>query len=378
MRSCRAPKPDKAAAAVDFAGIKCYNPSIGIRAVSAAFDRIDTTCESAGLRRSRCDMPTLEDDLAIDDEYYDETDNELNLLDFRVGPTRYCINILKIREILALKSISVIELPDSDPSVLGIFQLRDLTIPLVDLEAFFKIDKREDGDKEHGIVLVCEFNEAVTGFLVKDTGHIHRLTWDHIRPIEHIGKNEGSKYITSRVDMDGDTLLMLDFERIFAELNGNPYELEPGVDIGRDKASLRSEHTVYFAEDSSLIRDIVVKTLKEAGYADVVAFEDGESAYDAFREIAEKSGGDVDSAMSLLVTDIEMPRMDGLTLCRKIRKDLRIADLPIIVFSSMISDQMAMRCKDVGATEHIAKPKKEDLLKLVDKYCLGRSGKALA
>lgn len=311
-------------------------------------------------------------ELVIDDEYYDETDNELNLLDFGLGNTRYCINILKIREILALSSIELTELPNSHEAIPGIFQLRDLTISLIDLEKFFNVKSRppEKEDDDRRIVLVCEFNQAVTGFLVNDTGSIHRLSWEDIQPVQNIGKGEGAKYITGRINVKDKMLLMLDFERIFSELNGNPYEAESIAPVSDDKLSSRSRHTIYFAEDSPIIRDILTQALREAGYGKVVAFEDGEGVYKALEKMASEWDA-ANPPVSVLVTDIEMPKMDGITLCRKIRKDLKLADLPVIVFSSMISDQMAIKCRDVGATEHISKPNKEMLLSVVDKHCLG-------
>jgi two-component system chemotaxis response regulator CheV len=220
--------------------------------------------------------------------------------------------------------------------------------------------------------MVTEFNNSVNGFLLDGVDRIHRLYWHQFVPVDNL-LSVHSESIIGSVHIGEDEVLVIDMERVVAEIFPDQIieevtaeTLQKGEDITRDTVR------IFFAEDSRPIREIVTRSLKKIGFADVTAFENGQRAFDALAAISKKAEADPGALQEMphiLLSDIEMPQMDGLTLCRKVKEDLHLKDMAVIIFSSLINEPMIHKCEEVGATGYITKPEINNLAAMLDKVC---------
>ncbi|KHE93182.1 MAG: chemotaxis protein [Candidatus Scalindua rubra] len=301
--------------------------------------------------------------------------NELELLTFVLGNQSFGLNVLKVQSIQQYDSSALTKIPMAHHAMLGMILYRDKTIPLIDLHAALDLkNKYEAGDK--WIVIVTEFNNVVNGFLVNDVNRIYRLNWENFIPLDRV---VGScvKSITGSIRIDDTDIMVVDLEYILSVISPNLAI----SDINDETANLssrmsREEVQVFFAEDSITIRSNVIRILEKAGYKNVRSFEDGQQAYDALvalRDQVDTNGSDMAKLPHVLISDIEMPQLDGLSLCKKIKTDIQLDQIIVIMFSSLINTQMLFKCKSVGADNSIAKPEMNRLVAMLDELCLDSS-----
>ncbi len=293
--------------------------------------------------------------------------NEVEILEFILGEQGFGINVAKVLQIIAFDEARFTVLPEENKAILGVLLWQGKTIPLIHLAVALK--RREQGPWARPIVLVTRFNEVTNGFLVSDVNKIHRVSWERITPISPVLSGHSSN-ITGSVTIAGQELLLVDFEYLVAALF-------PGVRMERNltdahvgKELHRHEMRIVFAEDSTFIRENIVTLLTQVGYTQVTAFENGQEAFAHIEQLkreAERERRPVASAINLVITDIEMPKMDGLTLCRRIKQDLQLTEIPVVLFSSLIDEQMASKCREVGAAAYTCKPKISELISLLDR-----------
>ncbi len=298
--------------------------------------------------------------------------NELELLTFILGGQSFGLNVLKVQSIQQYDSSTLTKIPRAHHALLGMILYRDKTIPLIDLHAALELDVNHDA-KENRIVIVTEFNGVVNGFLVNDVNRIYRQNWENFIPLDRAIGSAG-KSITGSIRIDDTDVMVVDLEYILSVIS-------PSLAIGdindetanRSSRTSREEISVFFAEDSKTIRNNVVRILAKAGYKKVRSFEDGQQAYDALVELRDQTklnNSDTDLLPQVLVSDIEMPQMDGLSLCKKIKLDGKLKHIIVIMFSSLINEQMLFKCKSVGADDSITKPEMDKLVSMLDKLCM--------
>ncbi len=286
--------------------------------------------------------------------------NELEILVFDVGDQRYGVNVAKVREVI--NPIHVTFLPDMDANVCGVFQLRERVIPLVDLGRV--INNGGDRVADTGRVIIMEFNGVQVGFRVDSVRYIHRISNENVESTPDMpGVREAP--ITFVVQIDDEIVLMIDFERIIFEITGTDlFKLAAGR-VGHD--ARRSEKRILLAEDSHTMRQIIISNLATAGYTHVTACTSGEETW----KILEDSVKNQESLpVEVVVSDIEMPHMDGLRLTRLIKEHPLLKELPIIMFSSLVSPDNQKKCDSVGADAYIAKPQLDLLVELIDGFLL--------
>jgi two-component system chemotaxis response regulator CheV len=308
--------------------------------------------------------------------------NEVEIIEFMLGEQSFGVNVAKVREIVPYNPQAITAVPESYPSVLGMFILRDSTIPLIDLSHHLAVDEHRTVEG-HQVVMVCEFNEMVNGFLVDGVNQIHRCSWNEISPISSYISQHGPS-VTSSVKIDERNILLIDLEHIIADIYPETRMVYHEEEDPQHAKNIEQAHEdrhkvkVIVAEDSPIVRASVKKVLSETGYTDLELFDNGLDAYEKvveYHDRAKREGRPINDLLQVVVTDIEMPRMDGLTMCRKIKQELRLTSLPVIVFSSLINDQMIGKCKSVGADDYAHKLKIEDLVHILDRHVL-RKGEA--
>ncbi|ADH85410.1 chemotaxis protein [Desulfurivibrio alkaliphilus] len=284
--------------------------------------------------------------------------------------TSYGINAAKVRELVAMPS-KLTEVPDSHPSVRGVFMLRDRTILLIDLCHWFGYQPDLSPEaKAKWVVVVTEINGKLFSFISHGVDKVHRISWNQIMPPPEVVANDSS--LTGMCLVNDRIIQMIDFEKICADIDPS-MAMDYVTHAVKDKAEAGQEDKfVVIADDSAMIRDQITQTLTRAGYK-VKAFPDGQSAWD-FLELTMGSG-EVDSRILGIISDIEMPRMDGHHLCMKIKQQPAFAKVPVMLFSSLINDTARHKGEKVGADDQITKP---ELGTLVERLqgCLRKLGAA--
>lgn len=297
--------------------------------------------------------------------------NEVELMEFQIGPQHFGINVAKVRSIISYDPACVTELKTAErPAFIGTYLLRGKTIALVDLA--LAIGRKLTTNNKRRLVMITEFNGAVHALLVDAVTQIHRISWKDISPNPELIADLTS-VITGSVNIDKHEVLLLDVEfilsSIFPHLGIKNEAIPTNANVPTVKT--RQQMRIVIAEDSSTIRTLITKVLHDSGYTQIQSFIDGEDAYThikALQEKAKQNGKNLTDEMDLLITDIEMPRMDGLTVCRKIRTELNEKKLTIIIFSSLINEAMAAKCRSVGADNFISKPQIQGLVEILDTY----------
>lgn len=301
--------------------------------------------------------------------------NEMEIIEFYVGNQPLGINVQKLKEIISYDESALTAIPETDPAMLGVLMMRGSTIPLLDLKMHLKQRSNEQVETgQRPVVLVCEFNHRINGFKVDGVNQIHRIRWSDVQPLADFIDQYRPRF-TGSVNIDGREILILDLEYIIGEFDPESV-LTAGEDERGEEEQLRASEQrglkkILMAEDSTIIRSNLEGILRERGFAQLETFVDGDGCYQRVLQLraqAEEDGVDIRELLHLVVSDIEMPKMDGLTLCRKIKQDLGYRDIPVLLFSSLINPPMEVKCDSVGADGYASKPELPKLIRIMDQF----------
>lgn len=285
---------------------------------------------------------------------------ELEILEFVIGDRYYAINVIKVKEVIEINAANVTKLPDSHPAIAGLLLIRGEIITLIDLKYVLeKQHKTENSFK----VIECEFNKVKVAFNIDDIVGVHRIKWQQILKPDEISINS---LVIGNILFDNKIVLMLDFEKVVTDIS-------PSTGINEDQIvnvgyKDRSNNKLVMADDSPLIRKLLKDTLTKAGFQNLKIFDDGKQALDYMEQLFEEKGDKFMEEAQILITDIEMPQMDGFTLTRKIKEHPVMRKLPIIIFSSLITGDLKHKGESVGADAQLSKPEIAELVDLIDKF----------
>ena len=283
---------------------------------------------------------------------------ELEIIEFVVNGSRYAINVVKVKEVIEMPN-KITTLPEPQPEIAGLILCRNEILTLVDLKYIIsKKNTKKLGNK----VIICQFNKIKVAFNIDDIIGVHRIKWNEIRKPDDLSESSLS---VGNILIDDNVILMLDFEKIVTDIC-------PSAGISEDRLVKveykdRSNIKVVLADDSALIRKLLKETLTKAGFKNLTIFDDGEQALNYLLFIVERKGENFKEEAELLITDIEMPQMDGLTLTRKVKEHNILNSLPVIIFSSLITDELRHKGESVKADAQLSKPEVEQLIEVVDK-----------
>lgn len=285
--------------------------------------------------------------------------NEMELVDFRLYEDRgdevyegvYGINVAKVKSIVAYPN-EVFESPASPDYLLGTFDLRGEILPLIDLATWMNIKPKEEISKDKKVI-VTEFNNKQMGFVVHATSRLRRISWADIESGSFsLSNNDQRGKITgvTRIE-DGRTLLILDLEGILDDLDFNTHENDDTEDF---KIKNKFSGNVLIVDDSSIARKLLKKTLSDIGFT-IIEAVDGQDGLDKLEQLHKNWGNSISTQIRLIVSDIEMPKMDGFHFAANVKNDQRFSSIPVI-FNSSISDKMsADRGKEIGAESYLVK-----------------------
>lgn len=297
--------------------------------------------------------------------------NELEIVEFRIDeldrngevvPCYYGVNVAKVREII--RRPETWKVPNSHPAIEGMMKLREEVITVIDLA---QILGKSNENLIPQRVVVLEFNRIKVGMLVHSVSRIYRISWEAVEPPVRIINDSNT---TGVVKMQDRIILILDFEKIVAEICSQEalHQVEEETLEGETTFD-RSKKRILVADDSRFIRTNLCGTLRTAGY-NVEEAENGEEAWEMISAAIDRcrqAGGSIKNELDMLITDVEMPKMDGLHLTAKVRNDQFLKDLPVLIFSSLASEDNKRKWRDLGANDIVTKPDLPNLVKLADK-----------
>ena len=288
--------------------------------------------------------------------------NEIEIMEFTISGNLFGINVAKVREIKTSEPVK--PMPHTHPAVEGIYKPRDIVLTVVDLPKYLN-GNTEKSEKD--LFIVTNFNKMFIAFRVHTVVGISRISWRDIqKPDDTV--SGGPEGVAPGIAQCGDDLVtILDFERIVAEIA--PQTSIQVSDIDRMGYRECREMPVFVAEDSILLTKMYEEALHKSGYVNVRMFPNGQELWNALS--AAKDAGNAASVCSIVITDLEMPQMDGHRLTKLIKDDPALKSIPVIIFSSLITEEMRVKGKELGADEQLSKPEIVHLVSIMDKL-LGR------
>ena len=284
--------------------------------------------------------------------------NEIEIMEFTIDDVLYGINVAKVREILI--SAPVKFMPHTHEAVEGIYKPRDEVITVINLPRY--LGSSDYAPREKDLFILTGFNKMTIAFRVHTVVGISRISWTDIEKPDNTisGGNDG--VATGIAQCGKDLVTILDFERIVAEIA--PETSIQMSEVERLGPRERNEKPVWVAEDSVLLSKMIGDSLRKANYVNLHMFPNGQELWDALCELPEEK--DLSRDVALIITDIEMPQMDGHRLTKLVKDHARFKSIPLIIFSSLISEEMRIKGRQLGADEQLTKPEIGHLVDVMD------------
>ncbi|MDE1239932.1 chemotaxis protein CheV [Vibrio aestuarianus] len=307
--------------------------------------------------------------------------NELEIIEFHLekvlpdGRTKTCyygINVAKVREVIQVPDTT--DYPNAQPHMIGVFSSRDVLTPLVDLAGWLGVPTSQTLERK--FVIVTDFNRMTNGFLIDSISRIHRISWNDVESPSQFLEAGEQDCVVAVVRKDGNLIMILDFEKIIADINPElsmekyDVKVDRSVDLNQKMVNKRNAKTIMVVDDSAFIRSLIQDTLSSAGY-NIIACKDGGEAYEKLMDIervAKAENMAVSELVDAVVTDVEMPRMDGMHLLKRLRENDAYRDTPIVMFSSLMSEDNRAKALALGANDTITKPEIGKMVTMMDKY----------
>ena len=285
--------------------------------------------------------------------------NEIEIMEFTIGGNLYGINVAKVKEIMMAAKVKV--MPHAHPAVEGIFKPRDTLITVIDLGYYLTDERLEHQSRD--LFIVTNFNKMTVAFRVQSIEGISRISWNDIQKPDKT-LTHGEEGVATGIAQCGKELVtILDFEKIVAEIAPETTIQLSEVDQMGDRPICTKP--LVIAEDSILLQKMIDEALERAGFTNVKNFNNGQEAWDYLHSISGDS--DLYEKVNLIITDIEMPKMDGHRLTKLVKDDSRLKLLPVVIFSSLIDDQMRIKGEQLGADEQLTKPEIGNLVHVIDR-----------
>ena len=285
--------------------------------------------------------------------------NELELLEFQVGDNNFGINISKVVEIMINEDVTPV--PNSPEEIEGVFIPRDKLISVIDLHKVVHVPHTSSGKE---IFIICEFNRMHVAFHVTSVKGIQRISWADIADPPAVTSGSSDEAIglaTGVAKINDRIIIIMDFEKIVSTLNR-----DAGLDINglekidRPTAMTGNKHIVV-ADDSKFLNKMITDSLSKVGFHNIMSFSNGQDAWEYVQSFKDK-GDDITSHIACIISDIEMPKMDGHRLTKLIKDDKTLSQIPVLLFSSLINAQMIAKGKSVGADGQFSKPQIKELI----------------
>ncbi len=284
--------------------------------------------------------------------------NELEILEFMIDKNYYGINVAKVKEIMTYRALTPI--PNGHPNLEGAFSTRGETVSVVNLARCLGMPEKEDTNND--MFLITNFNGCNSGFHIHGVVGIHRVNWSQIIKPDSMVSNGSNSIATGIINLDGKLVILIDFEKIVADISP-----EIGIsisDIDRLRNRKVNNVPILYAEDSQLLSNLIYDGLTKAGYTKLIPCNNGLELWNILQKY--KQQGTVKQNVSCVVTDIEMPQMDGHRLLKLIKSDPELQNIPVIIFSSLINEDMRKKGDSLGADAQLSKNEMGEFIQKLD------------
>ncbi len=299
--------------------------------------------------------------------------NRLEVLTFKLdekggrNSQLFGINVFKVIELVTVPPLLTI--PTCTPFMKGIANIRGSSVPVIDLIAYCGFENESPAN----ILILTEYNNSSQGFLVYNVAEIAQLAWSDVLEPPQIFSNVGSAIVTGISELDEQkNLLILDVEKILADVLG-PIEGREGRGIDQAAENTLKGKTVFYADDSPVARKQLDAILGRMGAKTIVS-PDGEHAWGKLQQFAKEAQTEdkpLESILQAIITDVEMPRMDGYTLTKQIKEDSRFAKIPVIMHTSLSSENNKRMGEKVGVDAYVAKLNPKEISDTLEHFILG-------
>ncbi len=291
--------------------------------------------------------------------------NELEIVTYHVGNNLFSINVLKVKEII--NPLPVTPVPESHSSVEGVVQVRGEILPVISLATALNLPTTHP--LEETKLIISELNKMKVAFRVDEVQRIQRISWDQIG--EPASLSMGLEETTTGViKMDDKVILLLDYEKIVYDITDKTSFHVSEIGTSEGMKTERGEKTIYVAEDSAVLRQLLGEILGDAGYGRIQFFHNGQEALEHVLHLAEEHGEGMYRFVDLLITDLEMPKMDGYHLTKTLKDNPTTSKLPVVIFSSLITADLRHKGESVGMDAQVSKPEIQQLVKVLDSLLL--------
>ena len=298
--------------------------------------------------------------------HLDET-SVLELMEFTMAGDSFGINVAKVTEIMRRSKITPMTL--SHPCIDGVFKPREKLITIINLPRYMALPENENPETD--MFMLTNFDNTNAAFLVHTVEGMHRIKWSDVERPSSIIYGANDSVITGTTKIDGRILTIIDFEKVLYDINP-----ETGLQISEVHRMGEREQClkpVVVVEDSVFLRRMLLEALNAAGYTNVAEFDNGQDAWDYLlkcKATALENITPIEKKVSIIITDIEMPRMDGHHLTNLIKTDEVLLKVPVIVFSSLIDDAQKQAGEKIGVNAHLSKPQIGKLVGTIDEWIL--------
>lgn len=293
--------------------------------------------------------------------------NELEIMEFTIAGNIFGINVAKVTEIMQYKPVK--PMPNSHPSIEGVFMPRDKIITVINLPLYMGLPTRDECERD--MFVLTNFNKMNAAFHVHTVEGIHRIKWSDIEKPDNTiyGGEEG--LATGIAKIGTKLITIVDFEKIVFDISPETgIQLSEITELGPRE---RSEKPVIIAEDSALLKKMILNAMEAAGYTNIQSFSNGQEAWNYLEDIRDTSmaqGVPIASKAAAIITDIEMPKMDGHRLTKMVKEDKILNCIPVIIFSSLIDEAMRDKGESLGANAQLSKPEIGNLVSTLDHWIL--------
>ena len=288
--------------------------------------------------------------------------NRMELLVFKLnGSERYGINVFKIQEVVPRPVIT--RMPSANPAVCGVSTLRGETMPIIDLAV--AIGESDVVSETASYVIVTEYNRTIQGFLVQSVEHIENVAWDHVKP-PPAGLTQN--YLTAIAEIDEQLIEIIDVEKVLSEIIPDDKELDEETVEKHQQETSEQEHPVrvFIVDDSVVARNQIKRTMEQLNFECILA-KNGQEAIEMMESWIE-NGSEIHDHIDVMISDVEMPKMDGYTLTRLVRENPELENLYIILHTSLSGVFNNALVDKVGADEFVAKFNPDELAEAIMRY----------
>ena len=296
----------------------------------------------------------------------DET-SVLELMEFTMAGDSFGINVAKVTEIMRYSPITPMTL--SHPCIDGVFMPRGKLITIINLPRYMNLQESEDPSKD--MFMLTNFDNINAAFLVHTVEDMHKINWSDVEKPSSIVYGNNDSVITGTTKIGDKIITIIDFEKVLYDINP-----ETGLQISEvHRMGERFENTkpIVVVEDSVFLRKMLIESLEVAGYTNITSFDNGQDAWEYLikcRSQALANINPIEKYVSIIITDIEMPRMDGHHLTKLVKADDILVKVPVVVFSSLIDDAQKQLGERLGVSAHLSKPQIGKLISTLDEWIL--------